>query len=168
LIKKTQNLIAEKKKLAKLRKTQLRTQWFNKFTKRLLSIHKQYTKSTVARLLTRIDRAVPQIQTRSKKLNVECKLTVAQLRKLIYDSYGQPCKFCSRILVNNNFVLDHKIPISKGGTSNVDNLQLICKSCNGRKGSLLEEDYMNLLKWLETQPEDVKRNILMRMAGGRC
>lgn len=159
--------LAEKRRLEKARIAKLRTVWSNKFAKKLITIHKQFTKQTVVRLLKRIDRAIPAIQLRSKKVGVECKLTLNQLRTLIYNNYGSPCKFCGRPLVINNFVLDHIVPISRGGSSNLDNLQLICKSCNTRKGSLDEGDYYKLLEWLETMPEYFRKNVLARLAGGR-
>ena len=31
--------------------------------------------------------------------------------------------------------IDHIRPKSRGGTSRMDNLQLLCKQCNGQKGS---------------------------------
>lgn len=30
---------------------------------------------------------------------------------------------------------DHKVPCSKGGTNNVDNIRLMCGDCNRRKGA---------------------------------
>lgn len=30
--------------------------------------------------------------------------------------------------------IDHKVPISKGGGNELDNLQLLCRKCNGKKG----------------------------------
>ena len=32
------------------------------------------------------------------------------------------------------FQVDHKVPLSKGGTSHIDNLQAVCGPCNRSKG----------------------------------
>ena len=34
-----------------------------------------------------------------------------------------------------NFTIDHKIPRSKGGTDDFDNLWLLCNACNSTKGT---------------------------------
>jgi 5-methylcytosine-specific restriction endonuclease McrA len=66
----------------------------------------------------------------------------------------------------NNIVLDHIIPISKGGTSNPDNLQIICKASNAMKGSLDETNFSILLNWLDSVPEELKKDISIRLARG--
>ncbi len=35
------------------------------------------------------------------------------------------------------FTVDHKIPLSKGGSQNIDNVVACCLECNKRKGSAL-------------------------------
>ena len=61
-------------------------------------------------------------------------------------------------------VCDHIIPLSMGGNSTVENLQLICGRCNTRKGPLTHEDYQNLLTWLKTLPIEVTEYVLRKLA----
>jgi 5-methylcytosine-specific restriction endonuclease McrA len=66
----------------------------------------------------------------------------------------------------NTLVLDHIIPISKGGSSNIDNLQIICKTSNGIKGALSEKELLLLLQWLDTLSPEMKKDISVRLARG--
>lgn len=48
--------------------------------------------------------------------------------------HGERCANCG---AGENLVLDHVIPIAKGGLSQLDNLQLLCAECNRIKGKLM-------------------------------
>jgi 5-methylcytosine-specific restriction endonuclease McrA len=41
------------------------------------------------------------------------------------------CRHCG---TEEDLGVDHVIPVSKGGPSDLDNLQVLCRSCNSRKG----------------------------------
>ena len=47
--------------------------------------------------------------------------------------YGASCANCG---LSEALVLDHIVPIAKGGRSQYDNLQLLCAECNRIKGKL--------------------------------
>ena len=49
-----------------------------------------------------------------------------------FDSLWNKCLMCWSI---DNTQIDHIIPLSKWGTNHIDNLQPLCRSCNGRKGN---------------------------------
>jgi 5-methylcytosine-specific restriction endonuclease McrA len=46
--------------------------------------------------------------------------------------YGRRCLRCN---ATERITIDHIIPLSKGGSNTVDNLQPLCHSCNSSKGS---------------------------------
>jgi 5-methylcytosine-specific restriction endonuclease McrA len=51
--------------------------------------------------------------------------------KALVKRYGGKCLCCGRDDVK--LTADHVVPVSKGGTSNIDNLQPLCQTCNSKK-----------------------------------
>lgn len=141
--------------------------WKGIFTKTLKPLHKQFTNKAVTRLLKKTQRSYNSLIARSKKYKVEYKITLDELRSLINDNYNKECKYCKRILRVNNYQIDHLIPISKGGPSNLDNLQILCSSCNRIKGSFSEKNLLLLFEWLKEQDKDFARDLKIRLAGGK-
>jgi 5-methylcytosine-specific restriction endonuclease McrA len=148
------------------RKKKETTDWEDKFLEKIKCCHKRNLNKVVSKIMKRTASAKQGLVTRSKKYGVECNITVDELRHLVYESYGKSCKYCGRIMTINNLVFDHIIPISRSGTSNKENLQIICKTSNGMKGSLTEEHFDILLEWLKTVPEELQKDIRVRLSKG--
>jgi len=52
---------------------------------------------------------------------------------------GQICQKCHESVRDDEVEFDHVIPFSKGGTTTVENLKLVHRQCNRRKGTSLDE-----------------------------
>lgn len=140
--------------------------WEDRLLLKVETCHKRNLLKVVGRILKKISSAKGSLVSRSKKYGVECNVTTEELRQLVYENYGEPCKYCGKILTVDTLVFDHIIPISKKGSSNIENLQIICKSSNGVKGSLTEDNFNILLDWLQTIPEELKKDVTTRLARG--
>lgn len=64
---------------------------------------------------------------------------------LLATGLGLPCIYCRVALQLDNVSLDHKVPLSRGGANVEENLQLVCRRCNGAKGSFTNEEFAALV-----------------------
>lgn len=58
--------------------------------------------------------------------------------KTLVKLYGESCLRCGAV---DDLTIDHVTPIALGGKSNLDNLQILCRSCNSSKSSRSSADY---------------------------
>lgn len=155
----------ERRRMKEKKKTE-RHLWLEKFLQKAKEVHKRNLDKFATKMLNKCDSWKNSLVSRSKKTNTECSVTIEELRNLLYENYGQQCKYCYKRLDINNLVIDHIIPVSKGGSSNINNLQIICNTSNSMKGSLDERNFQMLLDWLNTAPEELKKDVSIRLARG--
>ena len=130
--------------------------------------HRTYWKIAYTKLQRKMQSLKSSLKKRSEISEVLFDISMDDLREMFYNRYGQPCKYCKRKMTLRNMVCDHVIPLAKNGDSVLSNLQLICKSCNTRKGPLDEKDFEELMVWVETLKEETKEYVLRKLAkGGR-
>lgn len=77
---------------------------------------------------------------RIRKKNAQGSHTLKQWKELV-KLCGGVCLVCGS---SEDLTKDHIIPLIQGGTDNLDNLQLLCCSCNCSKQDLLIVDYRPL------------------------
>ena len=56
-------------------------------------------------------------------------------RRTLIRRYGPFCARCGRTA---GLTIDHVIPVSRGGTHRLSNLQLLCEDCNADKSNRLD------------------------------
>jgi hypothetical protein len=57
----------------------------------------------------------------------------------VYERDGRVCAYCGD--VDGPHQIDHVLPLSRGGTNDLDNLQVACKPCNTSKGDRTVEEW---------------------------
>ena len=111
------------------------------FGKRLGEIKKKLGAKTLSELF-------PNYKKKSggRGNNVDADVASAtELMQLIeYQSYR--CAISGIELTPGNAELDHKIPSSKGGSHTIENLQWLHKNINRAKGSMKQEEFINMCK----------------------
>lgn len=87
----------------------------------------------------RIYHLVAMMNLRAKKYGVEGFITVEVYESLI----NNPCSYCGLTILPME--LDHRVPMSQGGSNWPENLQAACRYCNRSKAYYGEEEF---LAWL--------------------
>ena len=65
----------------------------------------------------------------------------AELKAELYKAQAGKCMYCGRKLSIDLMDIDHKNPIAKGGSNSKRNLQLLCRTCNTRKGATTDRQF---------------------------
>lgn len=59
----------------------------------------------------------------------------------IYAKSGEICPICGMKMSKYNYTIDHIVPLSRGGTNEVDNLRAVHKECNRLKGNFTDNEF---------------------------
>ena len=84
---------------------------------------------------------------------------------------GGRCFYCRRELQEGEIVMDHVVPLARGGSPGVENLVAACGDCNSRKGEREAEEHLRVLfrgRRLSAAEFEERLEALGRLAGVRA
>ena len=67
-------------------------------------------------------------------------------KDVLYQQQNGSCRGCGDHMRQRNLTIDHIVPRSKGGSDDMENLQLLCQACNSMKGNRTQEYLMERLR----------------------
>ena len=65
----------------------------------------------------------------------------ADIRKDLYRRQQGRCLYCGSRQRMDLMDIDHKVPLARGGSNQRNNLQLLCRTCNVRKGARTDREF---------------------------
>ncbi len=76
------------------------------------------------------------------------KITIQTIQLVYEDNIKQfgtlTCYLCEKPIRFGKDHLEHRVPVSRNGTNDYNNLAIACQSCNCSKGTRTEEEYRKL------------------------
>lgn len=99
---------------------------------------------------------------RAKKYGLDVSFKSSEIKAWLESKRPFKCYYTGEPIGDNDIGIDHKTPISRGGTFDFDNLVVTSKYVNGAKGEMTDEEFWELLnvivKW-----KDKGKSLLMRL-----
>ena len=129
------------------RRKEIRAKWIANNLEKMRAIRKAWKAKNAAKVAaerTEWMKSHPEVRIkaeasrRTRKTMAGGSFTTADVDAM-YAQQGGICPIC-RVELGGKFHRDHIVPVCKGGTSNIDNIQLLCPPCNMRKGSKHHDD----------------------------
>lgn len=93
------------------------------------------------------EEAVPVAEADKAEDNQNCQrrnFSVSE-RSAVYTKTEGHCAICGKFVPYTEFTVDHIVPLAKGGSNDISNLQCACGVCNRIKQDILPEELMEKL-----------------------
>lgn len=94
-----------------------------------------------------VAKAVPTVEADKAEDMQNCQrrnFSVSE-RSAVYTKTEGHCAICGKFVPYTEFTVDHIVPLAKGGSNDISNLQCACGVCNRIKQDILPEELMEKL-----------------------
>ena len=117
---------------------------------------------------TRTQNIFAHQKKRARAIHRGCEIDYAlgDLRELVRGLLGRGCPYCGVTITASNFSVDHRQPITRGGSFGYENLEPCCVRCNALKGALTYQEFELLMATIAHWEPFARKNLLARLAAG--
>ena len=100
------------------------------------SDYRDFAEEHIGRLLQEVSQEMKQRVAYRQTADYQRNLVTPSLRIKVFKRDGYRCQICGRSAKEDGVALevDHIVPVSKGGKTELSNLQTLCRDCNRGKG----------------------------------
>lgn len=77
---------------------------------------------------------------RAKDVGADGDFTADDVKQLLEKQQAK-CIYCGENISGRLYTIEHLTPLSRGGSNDVENIALACRSCNARKGDKLVTEF---------------------------
>lgn len=91
----------------------------------------------------KLRKAREKVKGSRRRAKMNGRHTVAEINQMFVDQ-DYKCKGCGDC-IKEYHERDHIMPIALGGSDNIENIQLLCRPCNSRKGAMHPDEWFKLL-----------------------
>ena len=74
----------------------------------------------------------------SEAISEEAMKLNESIKKKVFERDGKVCAICGR---SEKLCIDHILPVSRGGFTKLDNLQVLCEKCNLQKSNMTMNEF---------------------------
>jgi len=93
-------------------------------------------------------------------------------RQLVLKNYSHICPICGKPIKDEDYTIDHIVPLGRGGTNDITNLRPTHYRCNQLKGGFLDNELMDLIidvvsgKIYQSPTSDISKKITRGIVRG--
>jgi len=110
---------------------------------------KRFDYDQILRFLERIEKSVIERGSEQHRRRLERGRVTDGIRFDVFRRDGFRCRVCGENADSGaKLHVDHIKPVSKGGTSDIENLQTLCQACNMGKGNKYDEEEQGGGNWI--------------------
>lgn len=150
-------------------RTKITNHWLAIFTECAKKARQPKPEIVAELILKKCSTMMGNLRQRSKDAGATFAISLEAIREAVALAYGDPCPYCEdtlKVTKSRGLSADHINPLTRGGMTTPENIEIICQRCNRRKDVIGKENFLWLMRGVNQWPEDERSSVLTRLSTG--